>query len=111
MYTQSNNFIESKLKIIKLNFFLDFLKIIFCLTQFLGLISWTKSKLNIPTFDGCQTKGLQLELSSASQTKSSQTTFEAIVLMVLQGNIHKTVKMRRMQNFSATVVFQFATVH
>jgi hypothetical protein len=45
-------------KVLELNLFLDFVRIIFCLTHFLGLISQTKSKSNIPTFDGSQSSSI-----------------------------------------------------
>jgi len=52
----------------ELNLFMDFVRIIFCSTQFLALITQTKSESNIPTFDGRQTKLLQFELSNKVQS-------------------------------------------
>jgi hypothetical protein len=48
--------------------FLDFVRIIFCPTQFLALIRWTKSKSNIPTFDGRETKLIWFELFNKVQS-------------------------------------------
>ncbi len=56
----------------------DLLWLIFCSTQFLGLISWTRSESNVPTFCSCWTKVVWFELSNKVQSNVPPVSYHLL---------------------------------